>query len=482
MIFYIVAIATLFVEVVMCRIFTLLIVSVLFSAVSCFGETFTVDDDGPADFSTINDAINYAWHGDTVEVQPGTYNESVYYNGLAIKITSSDPTNPEIVATTIINVGQGIDAVVFDFLEDNDSVLTGFTVTGKRGIYCNNTSPTIIGNVIKNCVDGGIIGCGGPIEGNQILNNGNANLGYGGGLYDCDGPIQNNVISGNIVQRNGGGLCRCDGPIQDNIISGNITFYNGISYGGAGLYDCDGLIQNNIISGNIAGNVGVGGGSGGGLCLCRGTIQNNTIVGNRANRGGGIYDCYAYVKNNIIAFNKAADANGGGVYNCSQTSYNVFWENDGGNFGGSSYGKEGDFFRNPLFAVDGYWDEKGTPEDITDDVWHDGDYHLKSGAGRWDGDAWVLDDQTSRCIDMGDLDSDVLYEPGPNGDRINLGAYGGTSLASKSLLGVGNPEVHCVSYPRSDANEDCKVDLLDLTILAAEWMMCNLEPVSACAD
>jgi predicted outer membrane repeat protein len=64
-----------------------------------------------------------------------------------------------------------------------------------------------------------------------------------------------------------------------------------------------------------------------------------------------------------------------------------------------------------------------------------GDYHLKSQAGRWDpnSQSWVKDKVTSPCIDAGDPNSPVGDEPLPNGRRINMGAYGGTAEASKSL-------------------------------------------------
>jgi hypothetical protein len=66
----------------------------------------------------------------------------------------------------------------------------------------------------------------------------------------------------------------------------------------------------------------------------------------------------------------------------------------------------------------------------------DGDYHLKSQAGRWDpnSESWVIDDVTSPCIDAGDPLTPVMYEPHPRGCFINMGAYGGTEKASKSPL------------------------------------------------
>jgi len=62
------------------------------------------------------------------------------------------------------------------------------------------------------------------------------------------------------------------------------------------------------------------------------------------------------------------------------------------------------------------------------------DYHLKSAEGRWDASAskWVRDDATSPCVDAGDPADDASAEPEPNGGQVNMGAYGGTSEASKS--------------------------------------------------
>ena len=59
--------------------------------------------------------------------------------------------------------------------------------------------------------------------------------------------------------------------------------------------------------------------------------------------------------------------------------------------------------------------------------------------------------------------------------------YGGTMYASKSPNGNGEPPTgKCTEYPASDANKDCKVNLLDIAILSLEWLKCNLEPVEAC--
>jgi hypothetical protein len=101
---------------------------------------------------------------------------------------------------------------------------------------------------------------------------------------------------------------------------------------------------------------------------------------------------------------------------------------------GGSQPSHGNIDADPLFVEPGHWDLNGTPDDASDDFWVDGDYHLKSQAGRWDpvGEIWVHDDVTSPCIDAGNPASAFEQEPAPNGGRINIGVYGNTPEASKS--------------------------------------------------
>jgi probable HAF family extracellular repeat protein len=97
------------------------------------------------------------------------------------------------------------------------------------------------------------------------------------------------------------------------------------------------------------------------------------------------------------------------------------------------YAGTGNIDADPLFVCLGYRQE-GDPNDPNDNIWIPGDYHLRSQAGRYDPNStdWVLDDVTSPCIDAGDPNNSVAAEPNPNGGRINMGAYGGTTQASKS--------------------------------------------------
>jgi hypothetical protein len=92
----------------------------------------------------------------------------------------------------------------------------------------------------------------------------------------------------------------------------------------------------------------------------------------------------------------------------------------------------------PLFAGAGSWVDANNPSivvtpDHPDAIWVMGDYHLQSQVGRWDPGLrqWVQDAVTSPCIDAGDPASPVGDEPPPNGDIIDMGAYGGTAEAAR---------------------------------------------------
>ncbi len=467
----------------------------LISVLVCHAKTTTVDDDGPANFSTIQDAIDHSLNGDIIIVEPGTYTGNIHFNSGAFTITSRDPNDPEIVATTIIatnnSTGYGVN---FDFGEGNDSIITGFTIIG-QGIYCYGTSPTISKNVIKNCQHRGIYGennaapvitgntitssgmqgiynCGGPITNNTIsrnsggisycdglitdnvvIENSDSGYGRGAGLSFCNGTVKGNTISYNIALYKGGACYSCNGDILENIMVGNSCLISG-----GAISDCYGKISNNIIAGNRCQ-------SGGGLFGCI-NIVNNTIVGNIATESGGaISQCPGYIRNNIIAFNIADTI--GGIDGSCVSYYNAFWSNQNGNFGGGATIGAGDIVANPLFANEGYWDTNGTADE-SDDVWIEGDYHLKSEAGRWNPYqlSWVKDDTTSQCIDAGNPESDWTMELWPHGKRINVGVYGGTTQASMSLSDAGN----IADLNADPNNENSWVDYYDLALFTDKWL------------
>ncbi len=66
-------------------------------------------------------------------------------------------------------------------------------------------------------------------------------------------------------------------------------------------------------------------------------------------------------------------------------------------------------------------------------------YHLQSNEGVYEGGFfsggyWGKSVETSPAIDAGDSESDWSGESAPHGRRINMGAYGGTSVASMTPI------------------------------------------------
>jgi len=127
---------------------------------------------------------------------------------------------------------------------------------------------------------------------------------------------------------------------------------------------------------------------------------------------------------------------------------------------------EGNINEDPLFTKPGYWADVNDPDIVVEPndpnaVWVDGDYHLKSQAGRFDQDSqsWVVDDVTSPCIDAGDPNTPVGHEPMPNGGRINMGAYGGMQQASMSPVDVNSISVISKASDPIPADEAIDVDL-----------------------
>ncbi|MFQ6060082.1 MAG: nitrous oxide reductase family maturation protein NosD [Thermoplasmata archaeon] len=106
------------------------------------GDIITVDDDGPADFKTIQEAIDAANPGDTIFVYAGTYPEHVIVN----KTVTLKGEDQELVIVT----GEGTGTV---FLVTADSVsISHFTVRdGEYGIFSDKTDALEVkNNIIKN--------------------------------------------------------------------------------------------------------------------------------------------------------------------------------------------------------------------------------------------------------------------------------------------------------------------------------------------
>ena len=367
---------------------------------------------------------------------------------------SGGPIHSNTITKTVTAIKDCAGAITENVVEQNKvAVENGAgTISGNR-IQFNTTvamkgcTGRIAENEILSNLDVALLNCSGTVSGNRIAMN------LKGGLQNCDGEIADNQIASNGLF----GLSGCDGSIHGNFIADNY---------GDGVASCTAAIANNRVAGNRAA----------GLYACTGAIRNNTIV---ENLGDGIESCNTVVKNNIIAFNKLT-----GIYGPATNSYNCLWQNAGGNFF-NNFAKIGDIYADPLFAANGVWDDNDTPGNLTDDAWTAGDYHLRSAAGRWVSttESWVVDSVTSPCIDAGDPADEIVYEPNPNGGRINQGAYGGSAQASRSSAGTGPlPKPRCLHPPAMDFTGDCRVNLADFAVFAAQWLTCGLDQPTACSQ
>jgi hypothetical protein len=153
-------------------------------------------------------------------------------------------------------------------------------------------------------------------------------------------------------------------------------------------------------------------------------IRNCTLVGNvdHEDQYWGTHDGRATVIDSILWDNS------GLIENLLPQCDVAFSDVQGG------WDGPGNVDADPRFVQAGRWNLTSTPGQPIGTTWVEGDYHLKSQAGRREAGSgsWVVDEVTSPCIDAGDPNSPVGGEPEPNGGRVNMGAYGGTGEASKS--------------------------------------------------
>jgi hypothetical protein len=226
---------------------------------------------------------------------------------------------------------------------------------------------------------------------------GNSTTGSGGGMYNnsSDPMLLSCFFSTNSAPRSGGGMYNrytSQPSIVNCIFTGNSANFGG---GMESLNTSRPTLLNCTFSANFATQAG------GGICSIQDsrTILINCILWNNSDESGtGAHSSQIYEQK----IRGQAEV----MYSCVQDSMSI-----------NPWPGEGNINADPYFA---------DPEN--------GDYHLKSQAGRWDptSQSWVIDQISSPCIDAGDPSISVGLERFPNGGRINMGAYGGTQEASLS--------------------------------------------------
>ncbi|MHA2344368.1 MAG: right-handed parallel beta-helix repeat-containing protein, partial [Candidatus Hodarchaeales archaeon] len=328
------------------------------------GETIRV----PADYPTIQEAINASSNSDTVLVADGIYNEHIDFIGKRILVISENGYSDAIIS----GVNTNIPVVRFNSGENQLSVLEGFTISNSSnapGIEVSGASPVIYNNFVT------------------MNSNGNGSYDYGGGIYCYNSSIliRKNIISANAAG-NSGGISIWNS--QNATIDSNTISDNAAANWAGGIRvrlsnNC--LIKNNLIFNNSSGS----GASGINLSEADNMqIINNTVDGNVSPGYGAVaiwYSQGANLVNNIVTNTIGTSGIFMGGTSSGTVTYCNSYGNSGGNYEGISPGI-GCISLDPLFVG-------GDPFD----------YHLQAG---------------SPCIDAGDPNSPL----DPDGTIADMGA------------------------------------------------------------
>jgi predicted outer membrane repeat protein len=269
---------------------------------------------------------------------------------------------------------------------------------------------------------------------NSIFNENSANSGGGmSSLSESETALSDCVFSGNDAIANGGGLYNQ----QSNLTVINCTLLANSAEQGGGLLTFQGSVS--LSNCRFTRNTAVL--YGGGMFSEAGNSEtvNCMFTENAADAGGGVLNfsggAPVFTNCNFVGNRARQAAGGGGILNYENTnamlSNCIVRSNTNGQLGKGNGGSSKVTFSNVEGGLAGQGNIDADPL-FADPL--NGDYHLKSRAGRWNPNtqAWVIDSVTSPCVDKGDPSTHIGNEPSPNGGIINMGAHGGTSEASRS--------------------------------------------------
>jgi predicted outer membrane repeat protein len=276
-----------------------------------FGRPSLIEVSG--DPNAIQDAIDQARTGDVLVVAAGTYNAGINLRGKAIKITSTNPDDVNVVAGTVIDCQQAGQGFIFNSGEGADTIVEGLSIINGQIVGGNggaifidsNSAPTLRNLIIRN---------------SSAVADANGG-GYGGGIYvDVNAApvfVNCSVIDCNAA-RGGGAYC----DFNSAALFRHCSFIDNTSTLGGGIYWHEVNWASEVNDCNLAGNLAT---YGAGLYCdpnASGAIVDTVFSRNIAAQDGGAI--YAMDSNSIwmtdcdIAHNSAL--RGGGLYvkRCSQ--------------------------------------------------------------------------------------------------------------------------------------------------------------------
>jgi len=208
-----------------------------------------------------------------------------------------------------------------------------------------------------------------------------------------------------------------------SILVDRLNIHNARSYG-IYINDSSARVENCLVWGTTdSGSTGIS-------ARESATIENTTVFGN--GKYGIVVDSSDQLKNNIVWADGVGDyaVYVSGFSSPPSSDYNLLYATDGASVG---------YYSGARTTLANWQAATGRDANSieADPLFVDtasADFHLESTYGHFrqaTGD-WAFDAVTSPAIDSADPAGSYSSEPEPNGDRLNLGAYGNTSEASKS--------------------------------------------------
>ncbi len=410
---------------------TPLAVTCLFLSLTVFGELGVAAElQVPAQHSSISKALAAAVSGDTIKVAGGTYFERIKMKegvilegGWSADFSRRDITTLETIIDGIKAKGPVVhcaDGAVLDgFTIIHGTLLQNADTSEGSGIYCNQSSPTLQNNTVRDNEPSGIF-CSTSsalIVNNRIYANEQA------GVYLQKGSAL--TIKGNQIWDNGfSAIGSGKKPVSTFEIVENILHSNKRS--GINVQTATGSIVNNLIYDNARAGIR--------SVPMPVEIINNTIDGNDW-AGILIEDPTAVptIKNNIVSHNIDAGIRGAG----KGYDHNLLFANGNG----------GDCDPHYLWCVKpqfgGYEDETSyqkTRNIIADPLFKDRaghDYHLQA---------------RSPAIDSGDRKpefNDVHFPSSLGSERNDMGFYGGPLAKAEERTGNSSPQAVIGAVPQA---------------------------------